>query len=142
MEAMTRRLLRPSGVSIGLAAAMGWAAWKTGAAAQVGPLRFEVSVPASAGSQPIDGRVLLMLSTGSSGEPRFQINDGVKTQQVFGVDVEGLASGNLHSAPRQLTIDPKRGGTVRLVLDQRPPSGLPTSPVPASRPSSGTARPR
>ena len=37
--------------------------------------------------------MLLMLSTDPSGEPRFQISDGVKTQQVFGVDVEGLLPG-------------------------------------------------
>ena len=108
------------------------------------------------------------------------INDGVKTQQVFGVDVDGLAPGkaavfdaavlgypvasldqvppgtytvqallhryetfrradghtvklpmdrgegqqwnrapgNLYSTPQKITIDPKRGGTVRLALDQ------------------------
>ena len=93
MEAAVRKLLRFFGVSIGLAVAVGWAAWQTGVAAQAGPLRVEVSVPASAGSQPVDGRVLLMLSTDPSGEPRFQINDDVKTQQVFGVDVDGLAPG-------------------------------------------------
>ena len=93
MQAAALRLLRFFGVSLGLAAAMGWAAWSTGVAAQSGPLRIEVSVPASAGSQPLDGRVLLMLSTDPSGEPRFQISDGVKTQQVFGVDVDGLPPG-------------------------------------------------
>ncbi|MFM1793759.1 MAG: hypothetical protein RL642_144, partial [Bacteroidota bacterium] len=38
--------------------------------------------------KPLDGRLLLMLSTSTSGEPRFQISDDEKTQQVFGVDVD------------------------------------------------------
>ena len=180
MQAALRRLLRCFGVSFGLAASAGWAASGWGVVAQSGPLRVEVAVPASVGSQPVDGRMLLMLSTDPSGEPRFQVSDGVKTQQVFGVDVEGLAPGqaavfdaavlgypvasldqvppgtytvqallhryetfrradghtvrlpmdrgegqqwnrapgNLFSTPRKVAIDAKRGGTVRLVLDQ------------------------
>lgn len=54
---------------------------------------FAVTLPASAGPGAIDGRLLLILSTATSGEPRFQVNDGVNTQQIFGVDVEGLEPG-------------------------------------------------
>ncbi len=36
-----------------------------------------------------DGRLLLLVSTDSTGEPRFQISDDPVTQQVFGMDVEG-----------------------------------------------------
>ena len=115
MEAAVRKLLRFFGVSIGLAVAVGWAAWQTGVAAQAGPLRVEVSVPASAGSQPVDGRVLLMLSTDPSGEPRFQINDDVKTQQVFGVDVDGLAPG------KAAVFDAAALGYPVASLDQIPP---------------------
>jgi Putative esterase len=39
---------------------------------------------------PLDGRLLVMFSTDSKDEPRFQISDGPKTQQIFGVDVNGL----------------------------------------------------
>ena len=44
-------------------------------------------------SEPLDGRVLVIFSTDDADEPRFQIRGGVKSQQVFGVDVEGLAPG-------------------------------------------------
>lgn len=43
--------------------------------------------------QTLDGRLLIMLSTDSSSEPRFQIQDGLNTQIVFGMDVEGWAAG-------------------------------------------------
>ena len=55
--------------------------------------RFAVSFPAARSTTPLDGRLLLMLSTDSTGEPRFQISDGANTQLVFGIDVEGLAPG-------------------------------------------------
>jgi hypothetical protein len=53
----------------------------------VGP-RFAVSFPATLVSQPLDGRLLLMLSNDDSAEPRLQILDGPNTQQAFGIDVE------------------------------------------------------
>ncbi len=56
-------------------------------------VRFVVTVPPSAGSDPVDGRVLVMVSTSKEGEPRFEINDGVQSQQIFGMDVEGLKPG-------------------------------------------------
>ena len=40
----------------------------------------------------LDGRLLLMLSTDDSDEPRFQINDGLNTQIIFGVNVNDWAS--------------------------------------------------
>jgi hypothetical protein len=60
--------------------------------AQSGP-RFSVSFPASSSTAPLDGRLLLMISAAQDGEPRFQVNDSVRTQQVFGIDVEGLKPG-------------------------------------------------
>jgi hypothetical protein len=56
--------------------------------------RFEVSFPKEAGSTPLDGRVLLLISTNSATEPRFQISFGPDTQQAFGVDVDSLAPGS------------------------------------------------
>ena len=50
-----------------------------------------ISFAASQSSKPLDGRVLLLISTDSSKEPREQISDAVTSQQVFGVDVDGLA---------------------------------------------------
>ena len=60
------------------------------AAAGAPGLRFEVSFPADLSSMPLDGRVLLMIATSDDPEPRFRINDGPDTQQVFGIDVESL----------------------------------------------------
>jgi len=61
-----------------------------GAQAQV---KFAVSFPAERSAAPLDGRLLLLLSTNDKAEPRFQIGDGPSTQLVFGVDVDGLAPG-------------------------------------------------
>ena len=63
--------------------------------AQGGPLRFSVTLPMSAGTQPVDGRLLVMLAKDPrAGEPRFQINDSVSGQLIFGVDVDGLKAGS------------------------------------------------
>jgi len=40
-----------------------------------------------------DGRLLLMLSTDDTKEPRFQINAGLHSQPIFGMDVEDLKPG-------------------------------------------------
>lgn len=52
-----------------------------------------VSFPAEIETGTIDGRVLLLIATSDESEPRFQVRAGVKAIQVFGVDVDGLASG-------------------------------------------------
>jgi hypothetical protein len=49
---------------------------------------ISVTVPATRSPTPLDGRLLLLVSTDSSAEPRFQIGDGPGTQLVFGVDVD------------------------------------------------------
>ena len=56
------------------------------------PLRFEISFAGGVRATPVDGRVLLMISTRGDAEPRFQIGEGLETQQIFGVDAEGLGS--------------------------------------------------
>jgi hypothetical protein len=49
-----------------------------------------VTYSASLAAGPLDGRLLLLLSTDDAQEPRFQISDtALGTQQVFGVDVDG-----------------------------------------------------
>ena len=60
-------------------------------------MRFDITFSETQSAGPLDGRLLLMLSTDDSEEPRFQISDGVNTQQIFGVDVEGLAPGTAAS---------------------------------------------
>jgi hypothetical protein len=54
---------------------------------------FEVTLPAELSKQPLDGRLLIMLSKNPAGEPRFQISDGQETQQIFGMDVDGWKPG-------------------------------------------------
>ncbi len=56
-------------------------------------IRFALSFPRERSAEPLDGRMLLMLSVDSSTEPRFQISDGYNTQLIFGIDVEGLTPG-------------------------------------------------
>jgi hypothetical protein len=57
-------------------------------------LRFEISFPASASAHPLDGRVLLIISKDLRTEPRFTISsDSAYSQQLFGVDVNGLEPG-------------------------------------------------
>ncbi|HEY7161802.1 MAG TPA: hypothetical protein VH815_11110, partial [Acidobacteriota bacterium] len=58
-------------------------------------LKFEISFPKEIGEQPQDGRLLLLLSTDDSEEPRAQITDSLKTQQVFGTDVEAWKPGEV-----------------------------------------------
>ena len=55
--------------------------------------RVSVVVPAGHGDQPIDGRLLLLLSTDPAAEPRMQIGESVATQMVFGMDVDGVRAG-------------------------------------------------
>ncbi|MGD1892841.1 MAG: hypothetical protein ACFB15_19930 [Cyclobacteriaceae bacterium] len=52
--------------------------------------RFAVSFPESLNEEPLDGRLLILISDNTENEPRFQIQDGPNTQLVFGIDVDGL----------------------------------------------------
>ncbi len=54
---------------------------------------FSVTFTSDQSAEPLDGRLLVMLSTDDSNEPRFQIQDGPNTQLVFGVDVEDWQPG-------------------------------------------------
>ena len=61
----------------------------------VGGISAQVLVPFS-NSLPdteLNGRLLLMISTDESAEPRDQIKDSVDTQQIFGIDIEGFKPG-------------------------------------------------
>jgi hypothetical protein len=52
-------------------------------------LRVAVRLPRSLSREPVDGRLLLLLSTDPAAEPRFQISgtNAARSQQVFGIDV-------------------------------------------------------
>ena len=54
-------------------------------------VRFEVSYGEMVEKGPLDGRLMVMISTDDRDEPRFQITDGPNTQLIFGVDVDGLS---------------------------------------------------
>jgi hypothetical protein len=57
-------------------------------------LRFAISFPASKTKQPVDGRIILVISDNDRREPRFQNNVyQADTQLAFGIDVDGLAPG-------------------------------------------------
>src|SRR2546430_7746616 len=55
--------------------------------------RFSVSLRAERSATPLDGRLLVMISADTTGEPRFQVSDAVTTAQVFGIDVDGWRAG-------------------------------------------------
>jgi hypothetical protein len=75
---------------------------------------FEVSFPLSASREPLDGRLLLLVSTNNDTEPRLQINEDLNTQQVFGVDVDGWKPGQAK------TIDTSAFGYPLRSLSQLP----------------------
>jgi hypothetical protein len=54
---------------------------------------ISVKLPDSLSQKPLDGRLLLIFSKDFSGEPRFQVNDALNTQQIFGADVENWIPG-------------------------------------------------
>ena len=62
------------------------------AAAPAAAVEFAVSFDSAVRAEPVDGRLLLILSTDDESEPRFQLSwDMTRTMQLFGVDVEDLA---------------------------------------------------
>lgn len=62
-----------------------------------------------------DGRLLVMLSNNDSNEPRFQINDGISTQLVFGIDVEGM------QPEQEMVVDDQAFGYPIQDISQAPP---------------------
>jgi hypothetical protein len=76
------------------------AAWLAAAAtAQARPAPpatgFAVSFPATRSDQPIDGRVILLLSPSPDGEPRRLVSgdEPMKSPYIFGLNVQALAPG-------------------------------------------------
>jgi len=56
-------------------------------------IQFDIRIPDSLAAGIRDGRLILMLSTDSTAEPRFQIGDGPETQLAFGRDLENWKTG-------------------------------------------------
>jgi hypothetical protein len=51
---------------------------------------FEISFSRDLSEEPLDGRILLLISNDATQEPRFQISDSHSTHLVFGIDVNAL----------------------------------------------------
>jgi hypothetical protein len=56
-------------------------------------LSFSILFTQELSDQAQDGRLLIMLANNNKSEPRFQINDGLSTQLILGIDVEGMKPG-------------------------------------------------
>src|ERR1039457_2794178 len=77
--------------------------------------RFSVVLPMEQSATPLDGRLLLVVSTDPSAEPRLQVDDSPNSQMVFGVDVDGLRPG------QAATVDEHAFGyPVRSLADLKP----------------------
>jgi len=79
-------------------------------AATLAQTRFAVSFPAERSAAPLDGRMLLLLSTDGDTEPRFQVSDGPATQLVFGADVDGLKPARTPSSTRRRSLSRPQPG--------------------------------
>ncbi|WP_116127211.1 alpha/beta hydrolase-fold protein [Lewinella sp. IMCC34183] len=55
---------------------------------------FSVLLPESLADSALDGRLMVMLSTDTSAEPRFQISDGPETQLLFAQNADGWQPGS------------------------------------------------
>jgi len=76
--------------------------------------RFEITFPATASKDALDGRLLLLVSTNDKDEPRFQISEDLTTQQVFGVNVDGW------KAEQPMVVDQSAFGYPRRSLTDIP----------------------
>ncbi len=57
-------------------------------------VEVSVRIDSDLSAENFDGRLLLLFSTDSSKEPRFQVSDGPNTQIVFGKNVEAFGAGS------------------------------------------------
>jgi len=92
---VTRRLAFALSLALLLGAGLlGLDGQSAGGAAPATRLRFAISFPATRSAQPLDGRIILVVSNNDRQEPRFQ-NDvyNPRTQLSFGIDVNGLKPG-------------------------------------------------
>ena len=77
--------------------------------------RFSVTFPAERSATPLDGRLLVMISADTAGEPRLQVSDAVTTAQVFGIDFDSWRAGTAQ------VVDAKAFGyPIRSLTDLKP----------------------
>ena len=87
----SNRHVPPLRARLGFVVCVACCHWTISAAVAGG--HFSVSYAADQSDHPLDGRLLIMLSTNNEQEPRFQINDEFHSQQICGVDVESWQPG-------------------------------------------------
>jgi putative esterase len=76
---------------------------------------FSVSFAPEQSAAALDGRLLLIVSTDPSAEPRKQINNSPNTQMIFGIDVDGMQPG------QETLVDERAFGyPVRSLADLKP----------------------
>jgi hypothetical protein len=103
-------------VLVAVALAAGVATGRWWATPHPSRLRFAISFPAARSDQPIDGRIILVVSNNDRQEPRFENNVyDADTQPAFGIDVEGLAPG------QEAVIDASTFGYPLKSLGELPP---------------------
>jgi Putative esterase len=72
-------------------AVVAFALGATGCQSNSSGVSFRVTMPKSVHNAPLNGRLQLVLSKDGSREPRMQVSDNaLTTQQMFGVNVDGL----------------------------------------------------
>ncbi len=64
--------------------------WQCDPIGNDGKVTVKISFSNSLSSEAQDGRLLFIVANNPDREPRFQINDGLGAQMVFGMDVEGM----------------------------------------------------
>ena len=65
---------------------------------------ISILIPENENQQMVDGRLLLIFSKTNEVEPRFQINGGLSTQVIFGMNVEN------HDRKEKISFDPDAMG--------------------------------
>ena len=56
---------------------------------------FHLTFPSTARATAADGRIIVVVSKQTEGEPRFQVGWGIGTQQIFGMDVDAWKPGDV-----------------------------------------------
>src|SRR5215469_18113643 len=87
--------------------------------------QFSISFSNQKSDKPLDGRLLLLLSSDPSTEPRMQINDTLGSQMVFGLTIDGWKpdtpieiGNNAQGYPRASLKDVPHGDyTIQAVLN-------------------------
>ena len=77
--------------------------------------QFQVSFSAGTKATPVDGRLILVVSREMDGEPRHQVGWGIRTQQIFGLAVDGWRPGEV------VRVDEKAAGNpLKSLLELKP----------------------